>query len=36
MRDNAIKLDIPPEEERYRQEQYDRAQKEMDAQTANK
>ena len=33
MRDNSIKLDIPPEEDHYWQEKFGVAQKEMDAQS---
>ena len=36
MRDNSIKLEIPPEEDHYWQEQFGAAQKEMDAQTPKK
>jgi microcin C transport system substrate-binding protein len=36
MRDNSMKLEIPPEEDHYWQEQYGVAQKEMDAQTPKK
>jgi len=36
MRDNSVKLDVPPEEDHYWQERYGLAQKEMDAQTKKK
>ena len=36
MRDNSIKLDVPPEEDHYWQERYGLAQKEMDAQSKKK
>jgi microcin C transport system substrate-binding protein len=36
MRDNSIKLEIPPEEDHYWQEQFGVAQKEMEAQTPKK
>jgi microcin C transport system substrate-binding protein len=36
MRDNSIKLEIPPEEDHYWQERFGQAQKEMEAQTKTK